>query len=435
MKKLGTQSSLLENTLRFVERLIPKPLYRLGQPRYHFFLAALAVLIYRFPSRHIKIIAITGTKGKTTTAEIINAILEKNGHKTALASTLRLKVGGLSEQNPYKMTLKGRFFVQQFLRKAVQAKCEYVIIEMTSESVAQFRHKFINFDALVFTNLSPEHIESHGSFEKYLEAKLKLRDALEHSSKKETVVVANADDEHGRDFLNVSKSQKIPFSTKDMSYTSAHGGLEITYKELVIQSKLEGEFNAMNILAAIKLTEHLIIPPENIKKGVESVSLIRGRVEHIHTKQKFDVIVDYAHTPDSLEKIYKTFKHKKKICVLGNTGGGRDTWKRPEMGRIAQEYCEEVVLTNEDPYDENPEKIVSDMKAGMKADAEPKIIIDRREAIHFALSTAQKSVGSDTLVIISGKGTDPYIMGARGRKIPWDDATVVREELEKLKTI
>jgi len=433
MNSIGKQHSYLEKVLRLVEKIIPTPLYRFGQPIYHFLLAVLAVLIYQFPSKQIKVIAVTGTKGKTTTTELINAILEKNGHKTALASTLRLKINDRSERNLYKMTLRGRFFVQRFLRKAVEAECEYAIIEMTSESVKQSRHRFIDFDALVFTNLSPEHIESHGSFEKYLGAKLRLRDSLEHSSKKDTAIIVNTDDEYGKDFLNVSNVQKIPFSLSNIEYTESPHGLQLIYKDTHIQSKLEGVFNVMNILAAIKLTEHLKVSTEDIKKGIESVSLIRGRVEHIDVGQSFDVIVDYAHTPDSLEKLYKIFLNKKKICVLGNTGGGRDVWKRPEMGRIAKEYCEKVILTNEDPYDEDPEKIVRDMKEGMEESIgeEPQIIMDRREAIREALISAEKL--SESVVLISGKGTDPYIMEAGGNKTPWDDATVVREELEKLK--
>jgi UDP-N-acetylmuramoyl-L-alanyl-D-glutamate--2,6-diaminopimelate ligase len=160
------------------------------------------------------------------------------------------------------------------------------------------------------------------------------------------------------------------------------------------------------------------------------VLLVKGRVEHISAGQSFDVIVDYAHTPDSLEKLYKTFISKKKVCVLGNTGGGRDTWKRPEMGRIAEEFCEVVILTNEDPYDEDPQKILSDMKAGMKK-KEPYVIMDRRSAIREAFVFAKKI--PDSMVIISGKGTDPYIMEANGKKTPWDDAEVIIEELKNFK--
>ena len=417
-----------------IRPLIPKRIFTFFQPLYHYLLSTAGALLYRLPSKKLVVIGITGTKGKSSVAELVNSILEEAGYATALLSTIRFKIGKKSVRNKLKMTMPGLFFVQKFLRDAVSKSCTHAVIEMTSEGIKQFRHKYIDLDALVFTNISPEHIESHGSFEKYLKAKLKLRDALEHSSKKDTAMVANTDDEHGKDFLEVSRAQKIPFSLDDITYKESPKGLQITYKDTHIQSKLEGVFNAQNILAAIKLAEHLGVSLENIRKGIEHVSLIRGRVEHVNIGQSFDVVVDYAHTPDSLEKLYKTFPNKKKVCVLGNTGGGRDTWKRPEMGRIAGEYCERVTLTNEDPYDEEPEKIVSEMEEGIKESDKSKlrIIMDRREAIHEALVQASL-IQEDVMVIISGKGTDPYIMEAGGKKIPWDDAAVVREELEKIK--
>lgn len=407
-----------------VKRVLPKHVFTL----YHFFLALLSALCYRFPSRKLVVIGVTGTKGKSSTAEFINGVLEAAGYKTALLSTIRFKVGDESRPNLLKMTMPGRFFVQRFLNDALKAGCTHMVIEMTSEGVKQFRHRFIDLDALVFTNIRPEHIESHGSFENYLAAKLKLRDALECSSKKHAAMIANADDEHGQDFLDVSRVTPIPFSLDDITFTSTEGGVHVSYKDIEINSRLKGEFNAYNILATIKVGEHLDIPLETIKRGIENVSIIPGRLEHIMAGQPFDVVVDYAHTPDSLKALYQTFENKRKICVLGNTGGGRDTWKRPEMGRIADESCDVVILTNEDPYDEDPGSIVHEMAAGMKRD--PRIIMDRREAIREALAEA---IGKpeNTVVLISGKGTDPYIMEAGGKKTPWSDKRVVEEELAR----
>ena len=171
----------LETFLRMGRKIIPKKLFKALQPIYHWLLAFIAALIYRFPSRKIFVLGITGTKGKTSTIEIINAILTEAGYKTALASSLRFKVDKESEKNEYKMTMPGRFFMQRFLRRAVKARCQYVILEMTSEGAVQYRHKFIKLNAMMFTNLSPEHIETHGSFEKYREAKLKFFRALEKS--------------------------------------------------------------------------------------------------------------------------------------------------------------------------------------------------------------------------------------------------------------
>ena len=181
----------MEKVLALAKRIIPKNLVAKGRPIYHYLLAFLGAVYYRFPSKRIKVVAITGTKGKTTTVELVNAILEEAGFKTALASTLRFKIGEKSEDNKFKMTMPGRFFLQNFLRKAVGTGCDWAVIEMSSEGAKQFRHKFIDLDALIFTNLAPEHIESHGSYQKYLEAKLSIAKALEESSKKEKVIVSN----------------------------------------------------------------------------------------------------------------------------------------------------------------------------------------------------------------------------------------------------
>jgi len=182
----------------------------------------------------------------------------------------------------------------------------------------------------------------------------------------------------------------------------------------------------MNALSAIKLCEAFGIPLSVMETTLKKLPVVRGRIERIEAGQNFTVIVDYAHTPDSLRALYGAFEKSRKICVLGNTGGGRDTWKRPEMGRIADEECEKIILTNEDPYDEDPRAIVDAMASGMSR--QPEIIMDRREAIRAALRAAR----SGDAVLISGKGTDPFIMEAKGKKTPWSDAEVVREELERL---
>jgi UDP-N-acetylmuramoyl-L-alanyl-D-glutamate--2,6-diaminopimelate ligase len=429
MGTVGKQYSWLEKTLRFIERYIPKKLYRSLQPLYHYLLTLTGAIIYRFPGRKLIVIAVTGTKGKTSVAELLDAIFEKAGYTTALVSTLRFKIANTSERNMYKMTLRGRFFLQRFLRKAVTAGCTHVVVEITSEAAVQFRHKFISLNGLIFTNISPEHIESHGSFEKYVDAKLLIAKELNASTKKNTVMVTNSDDALGYRFLETAPSATpVTFSLNEVSCESAGKGLIISYTGMEMHSLLEGEFNCMNILAALKCAESLGVPLKTIKTGIESVSVIKGRVEHINEGQSFEVIVDYAHTPDSLSKLYQTFADNTKICVLGNTGGGRDSWKRPEMGRIADAHCDTVILTNEDPYDEDPKKILTAMAMGMKR--KPIIVMDRREAIKEALRTGSQK--ENAVVLITGKGTDPYIMGARGTKEPWSDERVVREELISL---
>lgn len=418
----------MEKYLRTIQKLIPKKIYTFFQPGYHFLLAVAGVVIYRKPSRKIHVIGVTGTKGKSSTSEFINAVLVASNKKTALLSTIRLKIGNESSPNRYKMTMPGRFVIQKFLHDAVKAKCEYAVIEMTSEGARFYRHLGIELDALIFTNLSPEHIESHGSFEKYKQAKLRLVKSLTKSKKPHRVSIANIDTKHGYSFLIHTVDKNISYSLKDVTLVSeTNTNTVITYKNTIITVPLPGKFNVSNALAAIKLGEELAIPIETIKQGIESLARIRGRVERVDGGQDFNVIVDYAHTDDSLRKLYEAFTSTRKIAVLGACGGGRDVWKRPVLGKIADEYCDEIIITNEDPYDEDPQKIINDVASGVTVHS-PKIIMNRREAIKEALTLAHTG---DT-VFISGKGTDPYIMGPDSTKEIWDDAQVAREELEKI---
>lgn len=421
MKPSGT----LERILYWTKKIIPRGLFSALQPAYHYLLSFLGALIYRFPSRKLTLIAITGTKGKTSVAELTNAVFEEAGYKTALSSTLRFKIGEHSENNMYKMTLPGRFFLQKFLRNAVNEGCTHAIIEITSEAAKQYRHTFLALDALVFTNITPEHIESHGSYEKYLAAKLSIADTLAHSSKKKTVIIANKDDTEGEKFLSMHVTEKHPYALSDAEpYEMSGRGITLTFRGKAISSPLRGEFNIANILAAATCAEAFGIPLDTIARGIAACTLIRGRMEEIREGQDFSVFVDYAHTPDSLRKVYAALAPARLICVLGGTGGGRDRWKRPQMGKIADEHCSHIILTDEDSYDENPMQIISDIRAEIK-NKNLKIILDRREAIRAALSLAK----AGDAVIVTGKGTDPYIMGPRNTRTPWSDAKTVREEL------
>lgn len=406
----------IENALARARALVPNTLYLAGQKPYHYLLALASKLWYGNPSREIKVIAITGTKGKTTTVEILNSILEEAGFKTSLSSTLRTKIGEQEQENLYKMTTPGRFFLQRFLRRSVEADCEYAIIEMTSQAVLLYRHRFVEMDGLIFTGIHPEHIEAHGSFENYLRAKLALVDRLVRSPKRPRVVVANNDDPYGYLFLDQNIEQAVPYHLVDWP----------GYK-----TKLPGDFNKMNIIAGATMAITQGIGPEAIRKGIEKIRNVPGRMESIDAaKEKgFEVVVDYAHTGGSLEAVYKMFKDKHLICVLGSCGGGRDKWVRPVKGKLAETYCSKIILTDEDPYDEDPEAIVGDILSGFNDQKKAMVEMDRRKAIAKALSYAKEK----SVVLITGKGTDPYIMGPRGRKTPWSDKRVAEEELAKLK--
>ena len=423
----------MDSLLYYVKRLLPRFVLERVRPMYHFALAWTGSIMYRHPSRDIIVIAVTGTKGKSSVTELITHILETDGKKVASLSTIQFKVGDTVRRNLYKMTMPGRFFTQKFLREAVDAGCTHAIIEMTSEGAKQYRHKFIDLNALVFTNLTPEHIESHGSFEKYKACKLELARAVELSPKRPRIIVANIDDEHGSDFLAFPVEYALPYSLNDLSlYSLQKEGFSMVLEGATLRVPLVGLFNVYNTLAAITVARAFGVSLPTIDSALHTLPPIKGRVEHFKSaptaSKQVTAIVDYAHTPDSLRQLYIAFKDVYKVGVLGNTGGGRDSWKRPEMGHIAEEYCDHIILTNEDPYDENPRAIVDAMKKGIKDQSKLEIIMDRRSAIAAALRKAPNG----GYVLISGKGTDPYIMGPNNTKQPWSDAAVVMEELQKM---
>jgi len=415
----------IEKILRKIERFIPKKLYKFFQPLYHYLLSLASAIRYRFPAySKLIIVGITGTKGKTSTVEFVRGILEANGHKVASTSTIHFTIGDEEVKNKYKMSMPGRFFMQSFIRKAKKANCSHLVLEITSEGSKFFRNKWIPLDALIFTNLEPEHIESHGSFEKYKQAKLNILKGM----KKDSVLIANKDSKYYEEFVSSNKSKSVTYSLEDLdSKISNRGGIVFPFKEIRIQSPLRGEFMISNMLAVAKLGSELGMSSDIIKKGLESVKNIPGRAEQIKMGQDFYVVVDYAHTPDSLEAIYKSFPNQDIIGVLGNTGGGRDKWKRKEMAKIAEQYCSKIILTNEDPYDENPMTIVQEMADTIEK-KKVEIILDRKEAIKTALERANTL----SAVIITGKGTDPYIMGPNGTKLPWSDKEVVQRILKNI---
>lgn len=418
---------LIDRIVRVLKKIVPEWLVRPLRPLYHRALSFVMAFSYDFPARSLTVIGITGTKGKSTTAEMVFSILRKAGHKTALLSTIRFAIEDDSEPNLFKMTLPGRGFAQAFMRKAIDAGCTHFVIEITSESVLQYRHLFLYLDGLIVTNIQREHIERHGSFAQYVEAKHTVVEALVHSNKQKRVLVTNADVPESNAFLSARVPKAIRFSSHELENVSeTERGTDFDYRNEHFSLPVPGMFNAMNALAAIKLCDAFDIPLSISAEALATLPVVRGRVERIDAGQNFIAVVDYAHTPDSLSALYEAFRTQRKICVLGNTGGGRDTWKRPEMGRIADEACEKVILTNEDPYDEDPREIVNAMAHEMKR--APEIIMDRRAAIRAALRAAH----SGDAVLISGKGTDPFIMGPHGTKTPWSDADVVREELKRL---
>ena len=417
------ESGTLEKLLRTMRRIIPSSVFRALVPIYHWKLAMLGAIVYGFPSRKLKVIAVTGTKGKSTTTYMIARVFEEQGIAVAAIGSLGYKIRERKWPNTLKMTMPGRMKLQKFLREAVNAGCTHVVLEATSEGIAQHRLAGVRVDCAVFTNIHPEHIESHGNFENYKAAKLRL------FKKTKNIHVLNGDDPYFKEFRGVPAMQTYVY------------GMEkgvINQRERQIKLKLAGDFNIYNALATLDVVHAYGLDERKAQNTIESIETIPGRMEFIQ-REPFAVVVDYAHTPQSLELVYETLsekrkakseKHGKLICVLGSAGGGRDTWKRPKFGEIAAKYCDEIVLTNEDSWDEDPDKIVEEIFSGAisnKLEAVSiKKILDRKEAIQVAIDDAKPG---DT-VIITGKGSETSMALAGGKKIPWSDAEIVRDILK-----
>ncbi|MBU3942947.1 UDP-N-acetylmuramoyl-L-alanyl-D-glutamate--2,6-diaminopimelate ligase [Patescibacteria group bacterium] len=411
-----------------MKELVKKLIPGLILSAYHYVLSGIGAFWYGFPSKKLIVIGVTGTSGKSTVVNLTTKIFQEAGIKVASMSSINFTIDREEFENKLKMTMPGRMKVQRFLKKAVEAGCQYVIMEVTSEGIKQHRHQFINFDTAVFTNLSPEHIESHGSFEKYREAKLKLF----KKTKKRHIV--NGDDKNVQYFLKIPSEKKIVFGienyelgikniekiqAEEVRSTESSSSFIIHNYSFIIP--LVGKFNVYNALTAISIATSQEISLDICKKSLEKVKSVVGRMELVSQNPR--VIVDYAHTPTQLEKVYQSIEGKK-ICVLGSCGGGRDKWKRPVLGEIAEKYCTQIIITNEDPYDEDPMKIIEEVAGNTKVEK----ILDRKEAIKRALNLAQ----NNETVIITGKGSETLMCVKGGKKIPWSDKQIVLDLLGDL---
>jgi len=470
----------MDKILNIIKKYIPKKLFKTLQPAYHFLLSWFSALVYGRPSEKLIVIGATGTTGKTTSVYLIVKILEAVGYKVGYTSTAMFGDGKKEWLNNKKMTMIGRFFTQKILRQMVKNKCQYAIVETTSEGIVQFRHRFINYDILVFTGLYPEHIDSHGSFENYKQAKGKLFAHLKNCKTKyvndkkyvcksdtgikkidlnrvKKIIIVNGDDEYADYFLGFKAEEKTELKVEsqklkveiqesednidikkviasDVDVNS--NGTSFVVNNTEIHLQLLGEFNVTNAMTAVCVGLSQKLDMQQIKKGLEDVKGVPGRLEKIDQGQKFTVIIDYAFEPRAVAKLYETIKlisHKKVIHVLGSAGGGRDVARRPKLGKIAGEKADYVIVTNEDPYDDDPQIIIDQVAVGAEHTGK-KIgqdlfkILDRREAIKKALSLASES----DVVLITGKGSEQAICAADGERIKWDDREVVREELGKL---
>ena len=443
-----------------VKKLIPQSIKNI----YHLFQAVFANVWFGFPSRRLKVIGVTGTNGKTTTVQMIAKILEEagfpvkpDGHgasKVAVASTINFKIGEREWVNATKLTTLSIFGLQKHLREAVKEGCDYAVIEITSHALDQNRAWGTDFDAAVITNITREHLDYHRTMEEYAKAKEKLFAMLGKAGKSgkldKKISVVNLNMDFVEEFLKYPADEKYGYCLRNQESRIKNQGMNIVRAEnikleidqsafTILDSqfliRLPGEFNIENALAATCVGLSQNISLEKIAEALAKMKGVPGRMERIENDRGLEIIVDYAVTPDSLHKLYdyisKLKKEGSRIIAVFGACGERDRGKRPIMGRIIAKIADYVFITNEDPYNEDPQQIINEVFAGVsnyrKENMNTWRILDRREAIKKALQIAK----SGDIVVVTGKGAEET-MAIGNKMIPWNDPRIIREVLQKL---
>lgn len=388
---------------------------------------------YHQPWTNLNTIGITGTNGKTTVSYIIKSILEKN-NKVGIIGTMGVLIDNEMIKTPN--TTPDSLEIQRYLNMMTKNKIEYCIMEVSSHALEMKRVKYMDFNIGIFTNLSTEHLDYHKTMDNYFKSKLKL------FLKTDRLNIINIDDPFGKriiDSLN-NRVETITYGIRNKADIFAD---EIYYNKsrlkfklntpngsIDIQLKISGEFNIYNSLAAVASCYGLGVDIITIKEGLESFTGVKGRFERIETNQDFDVIIDFAHTPEGIKEVLRAtdkFSEGRKIIIFG-AGGDRDKSKRPEMGKIAGTYADFVIITSDNPRNEDPKAIAYDIVKGVRqTNTDYKIILDRKEAINYAI---MNSICKDT-ILITGKGHEDRMV-IKGKEVPFDDREIVLDILGKI---
>lgn len=384
---------------------------------YHLLVAVLANAYFRFPGRKLTVIGVTGTDGKTTTSSLIYHILKNSGRNVSLISTVAAYIGDKTYDTGFHVTNPSSIPLQSFLKKICglvsSSEQNYLVLEVTSHGIDQNRIWGIPFAVGVITNISHEHLDYHKTYDNYLQTKAKLL-------KKSKVAIINKDDQSfGKLLLTLDGKKTVTYGIEEDA--------DVTPKKYSFMSKMPGSFQEYNELAAMSVCLQLGLTEEEIRKGIESFVLPKGRLERVYDKD-FLVVIDFAHTPNAFAKLLPVLKKQtsgRLIHVFGSAGK-RDTTKRPEMGKISSEFAEVMIVTAEDPRGESIEKITEEILEQVDKKKEIYKIADRQEAIDTAIKMAQKG---DT-IIITGKAHETTMNLDGHREIPWSDFDVVKKSLE-----
>ncbi len=406
-------------------------------------LARLAARFFSHPSRHLRMVAVTGTNGKTTTTYLVEAILRAAGRRVGVLGTIEYRCGATTFSG--ERTTPEASDLQRLLARMRDMGAWGAAMEVSSHSLALDRVEACEFDVAVFTNLTQDHLDFHGTMERYAQAKARLFAGLGQARVKPGVpgAVVNADDPWAEFMAERTRARVIRFSLvreADLTVRAAHFDLtgiraSVTspWGNLQVASSLVGRHNLANILGAAGACLHLGIPREVVEAGIARLQRVPGRFEKVDAGQPFGVVVDYAHTPDALERVLTFAREyaRGRVIVVFGCGGDRDRSKRPRMGEAASRLADAVFVTSDNPRTEDPDAILEEILSGIKKPFAPETghvrIQDRREAIGAALASAR---GGD-LVVIAGKGHETYQI-LRDRTIPFDDRVVAREALTAL---
>lgn len=394
-----------------------------------------ATTFYGDPSRHLKLVGVTGTNGKTTIATLLYNMFRKLGYKCGLLSTVCNYIE--DEQIPADHTTPDPIALNQLLSRMVQAGCQYAFIECSSHAIAQKRIGGLKFAGGIFTNLTRDHLDYHKTFENYRDAKKAFFDGLP----KGAFAITNADDKNGMVMVQNTKATVKTYSTRSMADFRAKilechfGGmyLEIDGREVGVQ--FIGKFNVSNLLAVYGAAIMLGEKPDNVLLVMSTLKSVSGRLDPVHSPEGYTAIVDYAHTPDALENVLKAIHEvlngKGQVITVCGAGGNRDKGKRPLMAQEAVKQSDKVIITSDNPRFEEPQAIIDDMLAGLTAQQMKKVIsiVDRKEAIRTACMMAQKG----DVILVAGKGHENY-QEVCGVKHHFDDKEVLKEVFESQKT-
>jgi len=387
---------------------------------YHLAQALLACVYYGFPSKKLIVIGVTGTDGKTTTAHMIYEILRRAGKKVALISSVHAAIGEKVYDTGFHVTTPDPIALQRFLKKIVDSGSDYAVIEVTSHGLDQNRVFGIKFEVGVLTNITHEHLDYHKTYDNYIAAKAKLFKNVRYS-------ILNADDASFAKIKRLASGKIIAYSLKKSA--------DFNLKNLPIKLAIDGDYNFSNALAAAAVTSVLGIKESTILKTLSQFKGVVGRMESVDLGQDFEVIVDFAHTPNALEQAFKTLKSKiqdpqAKLIVVFGAAGLRDKAKRKIMGEVAAKWASISVITAEDPRTEKVENICQQIAQGLidkgKSDGKDYYFIyDRGEAIKFAINLAQKG----DIVATFGKSHEKSMCYGK-REYPWDEFQVVRQSIQ-----